>query len=142
MKTQITTLALLTALFTFNVINVKAENFSFTRESYINDIPFDTKEIVAEKAILNFDFEEESYINDIPFNTEVVAAKESAAPVVDFEEENYIDDIPFNTEKIAENYFFNKAISEDFSISDEAYIDDIPFNTAVIANDNLAKVSY
>lgn len=142
MKTQLTTLALLTALVTFNITNLKAEGFSFAEESYINDIPFDTKEVVAEKSLLNFDFEEESYIDDIPFNTEVVAAKEPTAPVVDFDEENYIDDIPFDTEKIAENYYYNKAVSQDFSFEEETYIDDIPFNTAVIANDKLAKLSF
>jgi hypothetical protein len=145
MKTTITTLALLTTLLLTNSFNINASNFSLKEEAYINDIPFNTKEIVAEKALAIFQLEDEAYINDIPFETDVVAAnstaKETPAKTVDFAVENYIDDIPFDTESIVETIKFKKAISVDFELEEETYIDDIPFNTAAVANSSLVSLS-
>ncbi|HEY9115618.1 MAG TPA: hypothetical protein VIN10_13040, partial [Bacteroidales bacterium] len=78
MKTTTTTLALLTTLLLTTSMNINASNFSFGEEAYINDIPFNTKEIVAEKALAVFQLEDEAYINDIPFETDVVAANSEA----------------------------------------------------------------
>jgi len=146
MKTTITTLALLTILLVSNSMNLNATNFSFNEEAYINDIPFNTKEIVAEKALAVFQLEDEAYINDIPFETDVVVAnstaKETPAPAVDFAAENYIDDIPFDTESIVETINFKKAVSVEFEMEEETYIDDIPFNTAVVANSGMVSLSF
>ncbi len=54
---------------------------------------------------LNIELEEESYIDDIPFNTEEIVSNiqgYSANPLVlTLEEENYIDDIPFDTYEVS-----------------------------------------
>lgn len=73
-----------------------------TDESYINDIPFDTREI-ALGAMLGGDevkLPEEKYINDIPFNTREIACKLLLKKMMDTSRDISIDDIPFNTEKI------------------------------------------
>ena len=61
-------------------INLTASNncFTFPEENYIDDIPFNTSEIVENYNLeqtlkVEFTMEEESYIDDIPFNTSDVA---------------------------------------------------------------------
>lgn len=99
---------LLGTLAVFLSVNLKAEteDFKFSEEAYINDIPFDTECVTAEycyeKAVAeDYDFEEEAYIEDIPFNTECVSVKGRYQKAIDvifeFEDESYVDDIPFST---------------------------------------------
>ena len=50
----------------------------FEDESYIDDIPFDTKSIAEnyvfeEKISVEFNIEEEAYVDDIPFDTKKIA---------------------------------------------------------------------
>jgi hypothetical protein len=76
-------------------------------EAYVNDIPFDTKEIAAAYLVaVTPAIEPERYINDIPFRTDFIANSYLPSHLVIFfpESENYINDIPFNTEKIAAKY--------------------------------------
>ena len=147
MKTTLYTLALLTALMMTNNINLGATNLTNSEESYINDIPFDTKtvvnEILADKALEAFCFEYEEYVNDIPFDTESVAAitAEKSVTLPDFEEEQYINDIPFNTEKIAGEAHYKAALTVNFELEEENYVNDIPFNTAYIAEMHNATAS-
>lgn len=54
----------------------------FEEESYIDDIPFDTKSIAdnclfEEKMNLEFSIEDEAYVDDIPFDTKEIALESS-----------------------------------------------------------------
>ncbi|MBK6966953.1 MAG: hypothetical protein IPH20_24390 [Bacteroidales bacterium] len=76
-------------------------------EAYIDDIPFDTKEIASGYLVSGTPaIEPEPYINDIPFRTDYIANKflPSRMVILYPESENYINDIPFNTESIAAKY--------------------------------------
>lgn len=44
-------------------------NFNFEQEEYIDDIPFDTEQVILENT---FKMEKEEYIDDIPFDTKKV----------------------------------------------------------------------
>ena len=94
----------------------------------------------------NFEFEEEAYINDIPFNTEEVVAnylyEKALSDTFEFEEEVYIDDIPFDTYEVAKNYRYEKYLKNAFVFEDEEYIDDIPFDTEEIFNQVFFTVVY
>jgi len=79
-------------------------------ESYINDIPFDTKAIALKSLYVNLaQPAEEDYINDIPFDTEIISAvyNYSLKNIIP-EEEAYIDDIPFNTSEVVKSYYMNE----------------------------------
>lgn len=84
-------------------------------------------------------FEEEEYIDDIPFNTkdvtEALLLEKSMNVEFNFEEEAFIDDIPFDTERIAENYNYEEYLKNEFAFEEDAYVDDIPFNTERIASE-------
>lgn len=126
--------ALLTILTVIFTVTLSASNINFTDEAYINDIPFDTKEvydeIMNERNLAQFDFEDEAYIDDIPFDTKCVTIHcfYQRALKVDFsfDEETYIDDIPFDTYQTVVQTTYNSAIEEVYNFSEEAYIDDIP----------------
>ncbi len=80
---------------------------SVVDETYIDDIPFNTKEIAAGFLVaVTPAIEPEPYINDIPFRTDFIANRflPSRMAIINPETENYINDIPFNTEKVAAKY--------------------------------------
>ena len=79
-------------------------------------------------------FKEESYINDIPFNTEEIVENIINENIVslDFDEETYVDDIPFNTSAIATDYLYKNAVQVVFNFENEEEINDIPFNTHMV----------
>ena len=93
--------------------------FAMEDENYIDDIPFETKEIVMEmkSSDLNmplcytaFILEDEAYIDDIPFDTEEIAAaafENGSNRLFVMDDESYIDDIPFDTQVIYECYHNN-----------------------------------
>lgn len=85
---------------------------------------------------LNTELIEENYIDDIPFNTEEIVSNipvdPNNSPIFTIEEENYIDDIPFSTKKIYDSIFLHSSLNN-FKLEDEANIDDIPFDTKQIA---------
>ncbi|MCD4773492.1 MAG: hypothetical protein K8R41_08945 [Bacteroidales bacterium] len=109
MKTIVITLALVLTFFVqfsfSNNLNNKLEE-----EKYINDIPFDTEEVVSnfQNSLVTPEFriEEEEYINDIPFNIEEIYFDHL---VLQYENENEINDIPFDTKEIAMK--FNQSIT-------------------------------
>ena len=75
MKTIIATLIIALSL----NLNASNLNLALEDEAYINDIPFNTEEVVAnylyEKALaVKFEMAEEEYIDYITFNTECIAA--------------------------------------------------------------------
>lgn len=89
--------------------NIFADGFQTEEEAYIDDIPFNTKEIVFDTMY------------KINFNK-----------VFDMEDESF-DDIPFNTYEIASDEIHKLAMEQEFTMEDESYIDDIPFDTEEIA---------
>lgn len=74
--------------------------------------------------------EEEVFIDDIPFNTGDVVANYlyNDAMNAEFclEEEPYIDDIPFDTECISADCHYQKAINVPFYLPEEETISDAP----------------
>jgi len=134
MKTLKNITALLTILAIIFTVNLSASNINFADEAYINDIPFDTKEvynkIMNERNPVQFDFEEEAYIDDIPFDTKCVTIQcfYQRAINVDFsfDEETYINDIPFDTHQNVLQIAYRTAIEEVYNFGEEDYIDDIP----------------
>ncbi|MBI9036653.1 MAG: hypothetical protein JEY97_00850 [Bacteroidales bacterium] len=89
----------------------------------------------------NIQIEDETYIDDIPFNTENVLYDfginiNPVFPndVFEIEPEKYINDIPFKTKEIFENYLERKSYNSVFQLKEENYIDDIPFCTNEILN--------
>ncbi len=90
---------------------------------------------------LNIQIEDEAYIDDIPFNTENVLndfdLNNNSVPSDDLmkiEPEKYIDDIPFNTKEIFDDHFDETSYNSIFQLKDENYIDDIPFCTKALIN--------
>jgi len=82
----------------------------------------------------SFALSEESYINDIPFNTRAIFCRFIKCKVMNLklQDEPAVDDIPFNTSEISAK-ILNPLPAVQTILSDEAYIDDIPFDTSVIA---------
>lgn len=82
--------------------------------------------------------EDETYVDDIPFDTREITAGYLALNNPANEPESYVNDIPFRTDSIARNYFptrFTSIIPES-----ESYINDIPFDTEMVAGKYLNKV--
>lgn len=74
------------------------------KESYVNDIPFNTREISTPYFIARYPRpEEEAFISDIPFDTYSVALRFKPLKDCGIEQESeaYINDIPFSTRRIA-----------------------------------------
>lgn len=91
----------------------------------------------------------ESYIDDIPFNTKQIfdSVKYQEALAVSFtpKEESFIDDIPFETEKIALQYYADSAMQISYKMPEEKTINDIPFNTLYIVvqqNNSLSNLNH
>lgn len=74
---------------------------------------------------------EEEYINDIPFNTKQVSSGYFVANMPKPEKETEYNDIPFDTKSVFDRYLYKPVRGVD--IDAEGYINDIPFNTACIA---------
>ena len=138
MKTKTLTLALVfifCAQFLFsNNLNIELEE-----ENYIDDIPFNTENIVSNIPCysvvpLVLTLEDENYINDIPFSTKNVYDSlmlNSFPNNFQLDDETYINDIPFDTEKI---YYERIALQNDKKFNtEEEYIDDIPFDTYLVS---------
>lgn len=78
-------------------------------EEYINDFPFDTKEVSSGYLFTNLPKPaEEASVNDFPFDTKTLSDRFLNKILPEFapEEEDYVKDIPFNTFFIA-NCFLN-----------------------------------
>ena len=76
--------------------DLNLREFVLEEEANVNDIPFNTREVVSQ---LEAELEEEAYVEDIPFNTLDVLLLEGIA----LEEEEEINDIPFNTSCIVQS---------------------------------------
>ncbi|GEM_PF-1349540 len=68
--------------------------------------------IGRELSLYKFNLKEEAYIDDIPFDTKEIAVKASVPaehfqlfrPILKLRDEPYIDDIPFDTKAVVEEY--------------------------------------
>lgn len=129
MKTQLQSLTI--SLLIYSVLFVLLAGMAFGSEMDTNP-PATSKSTVE-----NITFEDESYIDDIPFNTKSIAAayhmEEALSNNFNYDEEAYIDDIPFDTELIAANYKMEEAMNIEVEFEDEAYVDDIPASILQIA---------
>ena len=78
---------------------------------------------------------EETYINDIPFNTRTIFCRFIKCKVMNLklQDEPAVDDIPFNTSEIS-SQILNPLPANKTILDDEAFIDDIPFDTSEIAS--------
>lgn len=121
--------------------NLLMEDCSYMQNNYdeseIDDIPFDTEEMVRNQ----YDVEDcsnlmtinDESIDDIPFSTTKViinnAISEDCSSMF-FNHSEEIDDIPFNTERVlVENMYSREGWKLGFVLEEEKEIDDIPFNT-------------
>jgi len=90
---------------TLEIRNGMAENLPLpTDEEYINDIPFDTKEVSSGYLFTNLPKPaQEASVNDFPFDTKTLSDRflNKILPEIAPEEEGYIKDIPFNTSFLA-----------------------------------------
>ena len=123
--------------------SVQEMDFELQDEQYVDDIPFETQEIVSgiydelDTIILNeVDNSEDS---DLLISSEIYLL---ASIEFNMEEEEYVDDIPFNTEVIF-NSMVNfeeedkNVIVQEFCMVDEEYVDDIPFDSKQLIQDRL-----
>jgi len=83
---------------------------------------------------------EETYINDIPFNTRTIFCRFIKCKVMNLklQDEPAVDDIPFNTSEIS-SQILNPLPAKKTILDDEAFIDDIPFDTSEIASNAIDK---
>lgn len=88
--------------------------FTLDEEKYIDDIPFNTAEVVLG---LETELQDEAYVDDIPFNTRDILLFEGIALA---EEEN-VDDMEFDSEVVL--------TEAGLELQEESYVDDIPFST-------------
>lgn len=76
--------------------------------------------------------EEEEYINDIPFDTKEVSSGYLFSNLPKPAQEASVNDFPFDTKTLSDR-FLNKILPE-IAPEEEGYVKDIPFNTSFIAN--------
>ena len=93
----------------FSSASIPPHSYALSEESYINDIPFNTRAIFCrfiKCKVMNMKLQDEPAVDDIPFSTSEISAKIlNPVPAVKtiLDDEAYIDDIPFNTSAIAAN---------------------------------------
>jgi hypothetical protein len=101
----------------FSSTAIPPHRFTLTEESYINDIPFNTRAIFCrfiKCKVMNLKLQDEPTVDDIPFNTSEISAKilnQNPAGKTILKEEAYIDDIPFHTSVIASNAIDNGMVT-------------------------------
>lgn len=136
MKTIITSiLPALLVLLTSNATIAGNEN-SYPYNYKTNTIVADTAgiSVVPIDQIVR---EDETYVDDIPFNTREITAGYLASNNPVNEPESYVNDIPFRTDSIARSYLPARFTS--ISPESESYINDIPFDTEMVAGKYLSK---
>lgn len=118
MKTIIITLLTVITSFTLNAgPNSLPAVPSLPDEAYVDDIPFDTREVVANMAV---ELEAEPNVNDIPFDTRKVVLSYNIKTDI----EEYADDFPFDTRQVVLSW-----VPE---VADDVTADDIPFDTGCV----------
>lgn len=131
MKT-ILSLIFLSSLTLFGCAAVSAgRETSITTYSGQHHLSADTLEPFTIPVIALPEKPEESYVDDIPFDTRVVCAEYFISLLPKPEEELPVNDFPFDTKTIADRYLHR--ILPEIAPEPESYVDDIPFNTAEIA---------
>lgn len=72
-KTILIVILILGLIFSFAENTGRAEMETFLQEeAYVNDIPFNTEEVVRSKSI---ELDDEQYVDDIPFDTKNIFDK-------------------------------------------------------------------
>jgi hypothetical protein len=142
MKTIALTIAFSIIFFTAQTYASTQElDFNLEDETYVDDIPFNTKKIV--EKIAGFYDSVHLLVENIDTKYEVAINTLSASSIeFTMEDEEYIDDIPFNTEEVytalASSEIFKKEyIIQEFALAEEDYINDIPFDTRQIIMDRI-----
>ena len=101
----------------FSSASIPPHSYALSEESYINDIPFNTRAIFCrfiKCKVMNMKLQDEPAVDDIPFSTSEVSAKIiNPVPAVKtiLDDEAYIDDIPFDTSVIAANVISNGLVT-------------------------------
>ncbi|MCF8296231.1 MAG: hypothetical protein K9J13_01685 [Saprospiraceae bacterium] len=104
-------------------------------EAYVDDIPFDTKEVVDEYLLSQIKLEDEAYVDDIPFDTEKIVSEISDKTVV---KDLCVNDKSTHTSEIV---IINTLDELGIDIDIEKIIDDIKesveYSIQVVEEDNL-----
>ncbi|MCF8331762.1 MAG: hypothetical protein K9H84_04860 [Bacteroidales bacterium] len=135
-----------------NIINANNNEVKLSEEDYVNDVPFDTKAIVAnldedkvsksEQSNQNVEMPEEDYVNDVNIDTRQVV-KEQFSSIIkttgrffqsvkkglkNFSEKGYIKNNELNLVKLYTDIVLEDQES-DVRLEEESYVDDVPFDT-------------
>lgn len=134
-------ISILAFLFFLSQINLFADNinedFYIEDEEYVDDIPFNTSDIIG----LDLDTNSGSKAPEQTFESKLIIVKDLMNVNFELEDEEYIDDIPFSTVKVLQNQplymstAMNNAMKVEFTLAEEDYIDDIPFDTSELINE-------
>jgi hypothetical protein len=115
-------------------------------EKSVNDIPFDTHEIVIDyffdKAMDGVELSPDASVNDIPFDTRLIQQmnlKNDASSFTSLAPEKDANDIPFDTHEIVQEYRMSQ-ISNSLVLKPECTVNDIPFQANVVLSGTNEKV--
>lgn len=135
-----------------NAIEENNQEVKLSEEAYVNDVPFDTKTIVAnldedkvnksEQSNQDVEMPEEEYVNDVNVDTRQVV-KEQFSSIIkttgrffqsvkeglkNFSEKGYIKNNELNLVKLYTDIVLENQESE-VRLEEESYVDDVPFDT-------------
>lgn len=135
-----------------DIIADKNDEVRLSEESYVNDVSFDTGEIVSrldgdqddKTTDHDVQLQEEEYVNDININTHRVVlnhlitiwqkakyfAQDTGNIIEALSEKGYID--KNNTDPSGLNRDRTKHKSHEVKLEEEPYVDDVPFDTSEI----------
>lgn len=142
---------ILLAIFTMTSTLSAKDNSNFTfpvpnAEKSVNDIPFDTHEIVIDyffdKAMAGAILSPDTDVNDIPFDTRLIQQmnlKDYSSSFTTLTPEKDANDIPFDTHEIVQQYRMLN-ISGSLSLKPECAVNDIPFEVNVVLSGANEKV--
>lgn len=107
-------------------------------EQDVNDIPFDTHEIVIDyffdKAMAGVELRPDTDVNDIPFNTAFIRQLSLELYTTSFTKvpaESEVNDIPFDTHEIVQQYRITR-LGNALSLMPECTVNDIPFEVKTV----------
>jgi hypothetical protein len=101
----------------FSSTSIPPHRYTLTEETYINDIPFNTRTIFCrfiKCKVMNLKLQDEPAVDDIPFSTTEISSQilnPLPANKTILDDEEFIDDIPFDTSGIASNAIDNGMVT-------------------------------
>lgn len=157
MKTLTLTIAVLftaiSGLYANTDIMLKEHKVKLKKETYVKDVPFDTREVVASmdgdkksnSQEYDVKLQEEDYVNDVNFDTRQVVldymntiwfkaksfARALGESVESLSEKGYIDSSTIHVSKIVKDLLKSDEEYE-VELEKEPYVNDVPFNTEEI----------